>query len=138
MKFDHTPSRYQVQASFDKHYKEHTHVLHPTAVDYFTKVLSREESRLFNSGETFRPAVDFILQNAAPCDIIAGVHQYRHYRDSAHSLLSCIKVLQKCYEQALEHQLTYLEDLEGADTFNRLINLKDCASLEVSPNFDTI
>jgi hypothetical protein len=38
----------------------------------------------------------------------------------------------------LENTLEVLSELENADAFNRLINLKDCTQLEMSPNFDTM
>jgi hypothetical protein len=38
----------------------------------------------------------------------------------------------------LENTLEVLSKLEDADAFNRLINLKDCAQLEMSPNFDSM
>ncbi|KAI0264561.1 hypothetical protein BGY98DRAFT_1103413 [Russula aff. rugulosa BPL654] len=94
------------------------------------------ESRLFNTKEPFTHAVDFIMQYGAPFDLTAGVVKYRFHCNATNKVQADIKTLQELYLKQLEHTMESLSDLENADTVNRLIHLKDHASLDISPKFE--
>jgi len=138
LKYSFMPTHSTVAATFGANCPVYTRTLRPTPVSYTTKTLTPQETRLFNTEEPFTMAVDFLLQHAAPCDLVAGVQQYRHYRDAANATHTHIKQQQELFMKYLENTLEVLGELENADAFNRLVNLKDCAQLEMSPNFDSM
>lgn len=138
LKYTFTNTHATISATFGDGHPVFTRTLSPTPVNYTTKILNPQESRLFNSGEPFTPAVDFILQHAIPYDVLVGVRQYRYYRDLANATHVTIRENQEKFTKQLERTMELLSDLENADVFNRIINLKDCAQLEMSPDFDAM
>jgi hypothetical protein len=138
LKYSHTPLGSTVSATFGADYQIYKRDLRPTPVDYVTRTLTPQETRLFNAGEEFTTAVDFILQHAAPFDIVSGVNQYRILRDSTNALNAEITQKQERFMQQLERTMEVLSELENADAFNRLVQLKDTCMLEMSPYYDSM
>jgi hypothetical protein len=91
-------------------------------VEYATKPIEPVESRLFNFDETFAPAVNTILQECAPYDLVAGVQQYRYFRNLARTIQVTMENHQQRFHTALERTMEVMSDLENADAFNRLKN----------------
>lgn len=138
LKYVFTPSHSTVSATYGAEYPIYKRSLRPTPVDYDTRTLTPQETRLFNTGEDFTTAVDFILQHCAPFDVISGIQHYRMYRDAANATQARIKAEQEKFMEQLERSMEVLSDLENADAFNRLINLKNTAQLETTPHFDSM
>jgi hypothetical protein len=139
LKYDfNIPLHPTVSATFGADCTIHTRVLRPTSADYPTQTLTPQQTRLFNTGEAFTPAVDFLIQHALPFDVISGIQQYRTCRDTANVVHAEIQAKQEQYMKLLEGTMEVLNDLELADAFNRVVAVKDTAQLNASPHFDSM
>jgi hypothetical protein len=75
------PSKPQVSTAYGLGLPIWTRELHATQVDYPTPSLSPNQIHLLDPAEPFAPALDKVVQDHLPYDLIAALQQYRHFKE---------------------------------------------------------
>ena len=112
-----------VRNTYGKSYPVLRRLLRPTPVDYVTETLTPPQKRLFDEDQGHTEAVNLILQECCPFDLVAGVQQFRYFQKHAHKLQRDLTTHVLAYRRALETAHGLLSDLENVDAFKRIINL---------------
>ena len=115
----------EIQATYGKDYKVHTKLLQATPVDYFCPPLTPLETTLLDPEGCCASAVNKVLKEHAPVDLIAGIQQYRHYRDTQYCIQSCANQLCQKELQYLEKAMEVLSGLENANVVGRIMAHND-------------
>src|SRR5260370_20529609 len=75
------PSKPQVSATYGLGLPIWTRKLCATPVDYPTLPLSPNQITLLDPKQPFAPALDKVIQEHLPYDLVAAINQYRYYKD---------------------------------------------------------
>ena len=132
LRFQWSGSSSEIQAMYGKDYKIHAKLLQATPVDYFCPPLTPLEITLLDPEGCCASAVNKVLREYAPIDLIASIQQYHHYRDTQYSIQSCANQLRRKELQYLEKAMEVLSGLENANIAGRIMAHNDVMMKELA------
>jgi len=114
------PSKPQVSTTYGLGLPIWTHELHTTPVDYPTPSLSPNQITLLDPKQPFAPALDKVIQEHLPYDLVAAINQYCYYKDLQYKAQGQNKEFHDKGMKYLECTMEVLSDLENANVLGRI------------------
>ena len=101
-------------------------------VDYYCPPLTPLEMTLLNPEGCCASAVNKVLKEHAPIELIASIQQYRHYWDTQYRIQLCTNHLCRKEMQYLEKAIEVLSGLENANVVGRIMAHNDVMMEELT------
>src|SRR5258708_36251284 len=114
------PSKPQVSTTYGLSLPIWTHKLCATPVDYPTQPLSLNQITLLDPKQPFAPALDKVIQEHLPYDLVAAINQYRYYKDLQYKAQGKNQEFRNKGMKYLERAMEVLSDLENANVLGRI------------------
>src|SRR5258707_2275804 len=114
------PLKPQVSATYGLGLPIWTHELRTTPVDYPTPSLSPNQITLLDPKQPFAPALDKVIQEHLPYDLVAAINQYHYYKDLQYKAQGKNQEFHDKGMKNLERTMEVLSDLENANVLSRI------------------
>jgi len=113
IKYDLTIAQPKIAGTFSKNYPVIIQGLHPTSVNYLCPILTPSQLEILDSKAQCGEAIDWILAEHCPKDLLAGVLTYCHYQEAQYATQHQINALQECHMHYLEKRMEALSALKN-------------------------
>lgn len=90
-------------------------------VDYLSPPLTPEQLEILDPTATFAPAINKVLEEYFPCNIVAAVRQYQYFKETEYAIQKVANHLRRKEIAYLERAVCVLSDLENANFLGRLM-----------------
>src|SRR5260370_37897648 len=114
------PSNAQVSDTYGLSFPVWMRELRATPVDYPTQPLSPNQITLLDPKQPFAPALDKVIQEHLPYDLVVAINQYCYYKDLQYKAQGKNQEFHNKGMKYLECAMEVLSDLENANVLGRI------------------
>ena len=131
IKFELYHARPEVRATYGRDYRVYTRLLEATPVDYDSPTLTHEQMQVLDPDASYAPAIEKVIQEEFPIDLVASIRQYQYYRRTQYSIQKVANEMRTKEMKYLEKALEVLDMLEKANVLGRLLAHLDIITQEL-------
>jgi hypothetical protein len=121
LRFVWNQMRPEVKATYGKDYQTHSRLIQATPVDYLCPPLTYDQIQVLNPNAPFAGAINAVLRDHCPLDLVAGVQQYRHYKRTQLAIQQVANEMRRKEMKYLEKSIEVLGELENANVLGRIL-----------------